>query len=185
MTTEQNSDGRGFLEGLEKYWVQLKAPRFYPVSSEKLLRVSPEHWIKYVFPTFLYAVHTVVSAFFFLMSAFTDRYPVEISIPVLLVSLSSFWIVQHWFFWFLLAESETHIIITSKRVLYVRTGLLWGEEMIEVAFDKMKTVEAHKTTLLQSILNYGTLQFEPMVKIKYVPHTGTIARLIQQSMGMI
>jgi hypothetical protein len=104
---------------------------------------------------------------------------------MILATVAVFWVVQHWYFWFLLAQSETHIIITSKRVLYIKSGLLWGEEMLEVAFDKMKTVEAHKTTFLQSILNYGTLQFEPMVKITCVPHPGTQAKLIEQSMGMV
>lgn len=177
-------DDRTFLQGLEKYWVKAQGQKFLGTSNERLIRISGEHWIKYVFPTFLWIALSSVSIFFFYFSAFTNRYPAEVSLPMLLISFGFFWCVHHWYFWLLLAESESRIIITSKRVLHIRTGLLWDEETVEIAFDKMKTVEVHKTTLLQSILNYGTLQFEPF-KIKRVPHPGTTLRLIQQSMGMI
>lgn len=182
--SETNNDHRAYLSGLEKYWVKTQKPKLLGFSNERLICVSREHWIKYVFPTFLWLSLSGVAIFFFYLSAFTDRYPAEVSIPMLLISFGFFWCVHHWFFWFLLAESESRIIITSKRVLHIRSGLLWDEETIEIAFEKMKTVEMHKTTFLQSILNYGTLQFEPF-KIQRVPHPGTMARLIQQSMGMI
>lgn len=181
---ENDADGREYLSGLEKYWAKLPSMKLRPVSSEELILITGEHWIKYVFPSFLYVALTVATVFFFVMSGFTDRYEPTLAQVVLLISLAAFWCVQHWFFWFLLAESESRIIVTSKRVLFISTGLLWGEETVEIAFEKMKTVEAHKKTLLQSILNYGTLQFEPF-KITCVPHPGTVAKLIQQSMGMI
>ena len=38
---------------------------------------------------------------------------------------------------------------------------------------------------LQSVLNYGTLEFEGKAKITRVPHPGTLAREIEQAMGMI
>ncbi len=177
-------DDRAYLSGLEKYWVKAQGPKLLGSSNERLIRISGEHWIKYVFPTFLWFALSSVAVFFFYLSAFTDRYPAEVSILILLISFGFFWCVHHWYFWLLLAESESRIIITSKRVLHIRTGLLWDEETVEIAFDKMKTVEMHKTTFLQSILNYGTLQFEPF-KINRVPHPGTMVRLIQQSMGMI
>lgn len=182
--SETATDGREYLSGLEKYWPKLAVPKVRPISSEALIVITDEHWIKYVFPSFLYVALTMASIFFFAVSAFTDRYEPALALPVILMSLVVFWCVQHWFFWFLLAESESRIIVTSKRVLHISSGLLWGEETVEIAFDKMKTVEAHKKTLLQSILNYGTLQFEPF-KITCVPHPGTVAKLIQQSMGMV
>ncbi len=177
-----STDGRAFLSRLDQYWVKAGS-RVRPISSERLIRVCGEHWIKYVFPSFLYFILSGTALFFAYVSLFTDRYLAEVSVIIFLTCFAFFFCVHHWFFWFLLAETQTHIYITSKRVLFMKSGLLWGEETIEIAYEKMKTVEAHKKTFLQSILNYGTLQFEPF-KIMRVPHPGTLARLIQQSMGM-
>lgn len=185
MPDDTEIQGKAFLSKLVQYWVKNSAKKPSAASNERLICITSDHWIVYVFPSFLYVMLTAVSVFIFYLSASTSVFPSEIAMPMLLMSLACLWVVHHWFFWFLLAESETRIIVTSKRFLYISTGLLWGEETIEVAFEKMRTVEAHKTTLLQSVLNYGTLQFEMNVKIKRVPHPGTIARLIEQSMGMI
>ncbi|MBP7114409.1 MAG: hypothetical protein KBA40_03075 [Candidatus Peribacteraceae bacterium] len=185
MNDGPHDEGMSLLPSLEPYWKKSpNAPKVRPVSNEKLLRISGEHWIKYVFPSFLFVALSSACFFGLSLAAFTDRYPAEIARPMVLLSCALFWCLFHWFFWFLLAETQTRIIVTSKRVLFIKTGLLWGEETVELAFEKMKSVEAHKLTLLQSILNYGTLQFEPF-KIKRVPHPGTMARLIQQSMGML
>ncbi len=180
---EQPSASAGSpLSTLDKYWVQ-RSLKPSPLPREKLICYTPEHWIKYVFPSILYLILVYGGAMLLYLAMISwdgqITYLILLLIGVLLLTA-----VHHWFFWFLLAESQACIIVTNKRVIYLHSGLLWSEEMIEVAYEKMKTVEAHKRTILQSILNFGTLQFEPMVKIKRIPHPGTMARQIEQAMGM-
>jgi hypothetical protein len=50
---------------------------------------------------------------------------------------------------------------------------------------KMKTIEAHKNNILQTVLNYGTLEFEGKGKMTRIPHPGSLAMQIEQAMGMI
>ncbi len=171
------------LSGLSQYWIKRDVP--IPVHpNERLLFLTDEHWIKYVFPSIVYAIITVAGiallSSFFATSA--ESGISMVTFPAGLILLTS---VHHWFFWFLMAESNVDIIVTDKRVVYIHAGLLFAEDTIEISFEKLKAMQVHKTTILQSILNYGTLDFEGKAQIAHVPHPGTIARKIQQAMGMI
>lgn len=172
------------LSVLDRYWVTREPIRPSVMPNEHLLLISDEHWIKYVFPLIVYAILTAaglaLSVGFFFAALDGQVSMLAFSIGLLLLTCT-----HHWFFWFLLAESQVDIIVTSKRVVYAHAGLLWDEDIVEVAFEKMKTVEAHKKSLLQSVLNYGTLNFEKKAQIARVPHPGTVARIIQQAIGMI
>ncbi len=172
------------LSALDRYWVKREPIRPSVMPNERLLLISDEHWIKYVFPLVVYGILTAaglaLSSGFFVAAQNEQISMLAFSIGLLLLTCT-----HHWFFWFLLAESQVDIVVTSKRVVYAHAGLLWDEDIVEVAFEKMKTVEAHKKTLLQSVLNYGTLNFEKKAQILRVPHPGTVARVIQQAIGMI
>ena len=184
MTEHSHTNGLSHLSKLDQYWIRRSVkPAVLP--NERLLSISSEHWIKYVFPSILYILLSGLCLLPLYLAMVTPAAAPALFQFLVLIGLLLLFCVHHWFFWFLLAESQACIIVTSKRVVYLHSGLLWNEEMIEVAYEKMKTVEAHKKTLLQSILNFGTLQFEPIVKIHRVPHPGTLARQIEQTMGMI
>ena len=184
MSEQPTSNGTSFRSKLDQYWVK-RSIKPAVIPNERLLSVSHEHWIKYVFPSFLYVVLMGASVLLFYFAALTTPSVLGVSLFLFTLALLLLFVTHHWFFWFLLAESQAHIIVTNKRVIHIHESLLWREEMVEVSFEKMKTVEAHKKNIFQSVLNYGTLQFEPMVKFRLVSHPGTLARQIEQAMGMI
>jgi hypothetical protein len=184
MTTESDNNGLSFLEKLDRYWASRSTPKPKFVTNEKLICISPEHWIKYVLPFMLYILLTGAALFFFFLATLNTENLLSF-FTFFLVGCAVLICVHHWFYWFLLAESQACIIVTNKRVIHIRQGLLWHEQIMDIAFEKMKTVEAHKKTLLQSFLNYGTLQFEPTVKIHRTPRPGTLVREIEQAMGLI
>lgn len=172
------------LSKLNRHWVRREPIRPHVMKNERLILISDEHWIKYVFPFLVYLILTaagiaLTSSFVFALS------DTGLSMLLFSIGLVILTCTHHWFFWFLLAESQVDIIVTSKRVVYAHAGLLYNEDIVEIAFGKMKTVEAHKKTFLESVLNYGALTFEKKALISRVPHPGTVARAIQQAIGMI
>ena len=177
-------NGTSIFSKLEGYWTKRPAEKPIIKNNETLIAVYHEHWIKYVFPVFLYVI-LMTAGFILLYGAVLSVTSIAVFYTLLIIAIILLFGTHHWFFWYLLAESQAHIIITNRRVVYVHENILLEEQMLEVTFEKMKTVEAHKENFLQSVLNYGTLQFESSTKIKRVPHPGTIARQIEQAMGMI
>jgi hypothetical protein len=175
--------GLSLLSALDRYWVKRSSSQPKAIADERLICISPEHWIKYVFPSVLYAFLLTAALALLVSAVVTASTPFAFT-AFFISGLSVLLTAHHWFFWYLLAESQTVIIVTNKRVIYLRDGLLWYEDMIDIAYEKMKTVETHKGSLLQSLFNYGTLQFEP-VKIRRVPHPGTLTRQIEQAMGLM
>lgn len=153
-------------------------------SGERLIRIRSQHWVKYVFPAFVYTILITVSVLLFVLAGITAHHSMWLShasfIAALLLSLGT----HHWFFLLLLSESSAHIIVTNHRVIMMRDRMLLDEEMNEYAFDKMKTVAARKDGFLQTILRYGSLQFESGPDVRYVPHPNSVARDIEQAMGM-
>lgn len=155
-----------------------------PASGETIIRVMSEHWIKYVFPVCLYLVLTAVSVLLFLFAGMTAHHQTWLSYAAFIAALLLFLIAHHWFFVKLLSESMTHIVITTRRVIWLRESLFVHERMMEYAFEKMKTVEAGKQGLLQTILRYGTISFEGGAAIPFVPHPNRAVKDIEQAMGL-
>ena len=153
-------------------------------NGEHLIRIKSQHWIKYIFPAFVYLVLTVVSVLLFVLSGITVHHSMWLSHLAFVAALLLFLGTHHWFFLLLLSESSAHIIVTNHRVIMIRDRMLLDEEMNEYAFDKMKTVAAHKDGFWQTILRYGSLQFESGPDVRYVPHPNSVARDIEQAMGM-
>ncbi|MBI5156343.1 hypothetical protein HZA45_03665 [Candidatus Peregrinibacteria bacterium] len=185
MTNESPANGLSLLSRLDRYWIKRPAPGPVLTAHERLICISTEHWIKYVFPSLLYALLMGTSAFFLYLAVLAAPSIHGLSLFFTVAALAVFFLFHHWFFWFLLAESQAHIIVTSRRIVYIHERLLRQEEMVEVSFEKMKTVEARKSNILQIILNYGSLDFESKAKLTRVPHPGTLAMRIEQAMGMI
>lgn len=153
-------------------------------NGERMIRSVSEHWIKYVFPVFLYSVLLAVSMFLFVFAGMTAHHSMWLSHASFVGALLLFLIAHHWFFTRLLGESMTHIVITNHRVVRIHESLFLREEMSEYAFDKMKTVEANKKGILQNILRYGSLTFETGPDVCLVPHPNSVAKDIEQAMGL-
>ena len=153
-------------------------------SSERLVRVINEHWVIYVVPVVVSFILFVISFGLFFLAQST-AYHIEwlwalsfaLGTVFLLVAL-------HGLFLFLLNESLSQIVVTNIRVIRFHDSMPFTEKMLEVTFDKMKTVEAKKHGILQTLLNYGSLDFEKgKAVIDYVPHPNSVVRDIEQAMG--
>ncbi len=154
------------------------------INGEKVIRIIGEHWIKYVLPVFIYIMLTGVSVLLFLLAGLTSHHSMWLSHGSFVAAFLLFLFAHHWFFTKLLGESMTHIVITNRRVITLRESYFSREQMVEYAFDKMKTVEACKHGILQTILRYGSLKFESGADVTLVPHPNSVAKDIQQAMGM-
>lgn len=54
MATESTANGESFLPKLDQYWIKRGATKPIVMPNERLIAVSHEHWIKYVFPSVLH-----------------------------------------------------------------------------------------------------------------------------------
>lgn len=153
-------------------------------TGEYVIRIVNEHWIKFIYPSFIYAMVTGGSILLFLFAYSSLDTSMWLSHILFIVALILILLTHHWFFMRLLSEAADCIIITDKRLIQLNIRLLFHDALVEIAFDKMKTVEAWKDGLLQNILNYGTLHFEgTKALVKLVPHPSSVARDIEQAMG--
>lgn len=154
-------------------------------SSERLVRVINEHWMIYVLPVTVSLVLFLISSGLFFLAG-TTVYHIE-WLWALSFALGTvfFFVALHGFFLFLLNESLSQIVITNKRVIRFHDAMPFTEKMLEVTYDKMKTVEAQKNGILQTLLNFGSLDFEQgKAVIDYVPHPNSVVRDIEQAMGL-
>jgi hypothetical protein len=156
-----------------------------PKVGEELIRMSSEHWMKYVRPLFVYFLLCGMSLLLFVLAGVTAYHQIWISYATFLAALLVFMFAHHWLFVLVLGESMSHILVTNHRLIRIHESLFRDGEILEVSFDKMKTVEAKTHGLLQSLLRYGTLKFESGAKLSYVPHPGSVARDIEQAMGRL
>lgn len=154
------------------------------LDGEKLILILHEHWVKYVRLILVYILLLVSSVVLFYFAGVSAYHVEWLSQGLLLFAVFLFLFNHHWFFMSVLSQAENHILITSRRVIWIRNRLFIDEEMLEYAFDKMKFVESKKTTILQYIFQYGTLEFESGKPIPYVPHPNSVVRDIEQAMGM-
>ncbi len=154
-------------------------------NGERLIRIMSQHWIKYVFPVFIYTMILLVSILLFILAGVTAHHSMWLSHVSFFAALILFLVNHHWFFLTLLSESATRIIVTNHRVVWMRDKIFLDEQMMEYAFDKMKTVSMHKHGILQTVLRYGELEFESGAILPLVPHPGSVTKDIQQAMGMM
>lgn len=155
------------------------------VKGELLHRETRHHWMKRA-PAFCIYILLMVaglSAFWFLSPA-SDG----VSLSFLLPLLGGIVIVQHWFFYIMLGESSTELILTNKRVLYLYHRLWIADEMDELAIMNIKLVKVHKNGLIRQIFDYGELSclfdIDAGKTFPYVPSPGTWAVEIEKMINI-
>jgi hypothetical protein len=152
-------------------------------TGEHVVGVYDEHWVKYVAPVCISIFLFVNSFLLFMLAGMTVYHYTWIFYVAFTTALLLFLLTLHWFFMFLLSESLDKIIVTNRRLLRVQYRLIFHEDILEVSFEKMKTVDARKHGILQNLLHYGTLYFETkLAAVSLVPHPNRIARIIQEAM---
>ncbi len=153
--------------------------------NERLIRVVNEHWMAYVVPVSICFLMFTFSIGLFLLagsSVYHSEWIWHFSfVTGSLLLLSSL----HGLFLIFLNESVSQILVTNRRVIRFHSAIPFSDSMLEVTFEKMKTVESKKRGILRSLLNFGSLHFErEQTVIDYVPHPNTVVRDIEQAMGM-
>ena len=153
------------------------------LQGERLLRVIDEHWVKYVFPVFLYVLLTGVSMLLFFFAGLSAHHMMWLSHATFLLAIFLLLLTHHWFFAIILGEAIDCVVLTNLRSIHIETRLLFHDEMRENSFDKMRTIEASKEGILQNLLHYGTLRFQGGADIPLMPHPHRVAKEIEQAMG--
>ena len=155
-------------------------------SQERLLRVTDEHWITYVFPLLCTLAVSVAGILLLLLAGYASTILHWVWPWTFLAGTALFLASLHAFFFFCIGKSLSLIVITDRRIVCFDDILIVREDLTDVSFDRMKSVEARKHGVLQYALNYGSLLFEGGGKgrIDYVPHPSSMARDIVQAMGM-
>ncbi len=153
---------------------------------EHLIRIVDEHWMIYLRPIFFSSIVLIAGLLSLVFSFLTVFHSGWMYLSSYIFGVACLLLSFHGLFVILMSESLSQIVITSKRVLHFSNSIPFGEGIAEASFEKMKSVEVEKHGLLQSVLNYGSLNFERgKMIIHFVPHPNSVARDIYQAMGML
>ncbi len=150
---------------------------------EHVVKVTDEHWVKYIVPVLISLCLFAIAVLLFVLAGITARHSLWLSHTAYVTALLLLVVTHHWFFMVLLSESLDKIIITNRRLMRVQYRMIFHEDILEVSFDKMKTVDAQKHGFFPNLLHYGTLYFETkLAAVALVPHPNRIAKIIQEAM---
>lgn len=156
----------------------------HPEHGETLIHIAYQHWIRFVGPIALAIALLGTSVLLYALAGISAHHYMWLSHFTLITGMLLCTFTIHWFFIVLLGDALDCIVITNKRLLRMQYRPLSHEDILEVSFDKMKTVEARKDGILQNILRYGTLTFETkLATIPYVLHPNGVAKTIQEAMN--
>ncbi len=152
-------------------------------SPERIVLVTNEHWVKFVAPTVIAIFLFSISFLLFLLAGMSAHHYMWLSHATYVAALVLSLLTLHWFFMILLSEALDRIIVTNKRLMRIQYRLIFHEDILEVSFEKMKTVDARKHGLIQNLLHYGTLAFETnKAFVRLVPRPNHVAHAIQEAM---
>lgn len=161
---------------------------FHSLADERIVRTLSTHWIKYVAPTFAFLI--VLSASVALLAGADALHTNAdgMSFILLFSGLILTYLSVHWYFHTLLSEAMEDVIITTKRIIWIKESLFAVDDMRQIPLDRIQGVEARKHGLAQTILGYGTLWFdtggtgtaEKNAMMNLVPHPNRIAGEINQ-----
>lgn len=160
--------------------------------NERIVRVFSTHWVKYIQPVSIFAVVmissiTVVSSAYF-MKETLPTFAVGFCIAgIMFISLA-----HHWFFHRLLSEAMEDVIITTKRIIWLKESLYQTDDMRQIPLENIQGVEAKKSGFSQTVLRYGTVWFDTggtittdeNATLTRVPHPNQVARDINQLLGI-
>lgn len=159
-----------------------------PAEPERIVRAFSTHWVKYVTPVMVLIMLTIgITSIFFLTFALRQSVPL-VSQGLFLAGVLLVTLVHHWFFHKILSEAMEDIIITTRRIIWIKEALYQTDDMRQIPLDKIQGVETKKHGLSQTILQYGTLWFDTGGTVTsdenaimdLVPHPNSVARDINQ-----
>ena len=151
---------------------------------ERLIRAFSTHWVKFVWPVFLFGCLCTGSLALLLMAGFTAHHAMWISHVAFFAGLAILLVSYHWFFYRLLSEYMVDIIITNKRVISMRTSLLFMDDMHVVPTANIFAVEARVHGIIQNVMRYGSIWIdtggskteETADVIPLIPHPHSVSK---------
>ena len=164
-----------------------------PSRNEETILVFSTHWIKYVLPSSIYLLMMAVSFALFIIAGSTAYEREGLSIVCFCIGSLLMITVHHWYFHRLLSEAMIDIIVTTKRVIYLKNNLLFNDDMREFSMERLIAVEAQKHGLWQNLFRYGSLRFDTGGSastdrsniIHLVPHPHRITKEITRKLEVL
>lgn len=155
-------------------------------SNERIIMAISTHWIKYVLPTIIFFIVFSASTTFFILSGIIANDSPMMALVTLYTGMVLMYLVVHWYFHKLLSEAMEDIVVTSKRVIWIKEALFQIDEVRQIPLNNIQGVESQKRGILQTILRYGCLWFDTGGTITTdqnaimteVPHPNDVARQI-------
>lgn len=151
---------------------------------ERVIAVVPGHWVRYVRLVAVIALTGLADAAVFAAAGFFALHNPYLANGLFVAALLLLLLLYHWAFAAVASASMQCVIVTNHRVVSYAVRLLFYEELQEVAFEKMKSVDVVMDGFWPNLLRYGSLVFEGKVSVAYVPHPNRVARLIEQAQGL-
>ena len=155
-----------------------------PASPERVIAVVPEHWVRYVRLVSVIVLVGLGDLALFLLAGVFAIHNAALSNGLFMAAVLLLLLLHHWSFAALGSETVRSIIITNRRVVHYGVRLLFYEELKEIAFEKMKSVDAVMKGFWQNLLRYGSLEFEEKTVVHDVPHPTRVVRIIEQAQGL-
>lgn len=150
-------------------------------AGEKLLRRSRGHWVRRV-PPVLVALLLSAASWLLLSAAASLSADPQLALGFLIAGLVLSLAVLHWFFHFLLSENLSGVWLTNKRILLFARRLWLLDNVEEIILHRIAVVDVRRHGVLQQLLDYGHLHFDPGDKegISFVPHPKAWAEDIER-----
>lgn len=152
-------------------------------TTERLVRTVDEHWMVYVLPLAICALLLLAAVVLLLGAGVMVEHSEWLWRLSFVLGFTFFLVALHGIFLVILGQSVSQIVITNHRVVRFHNIIMLRDEMLEVSYEKMKTVEAKKHGIIRNLFNYGVLKFENNSTIDFVPHPNSAARDIEQQLG--
>lgn len=159
---------------------------------EHIVRAFSTHWVKYIQPISIFVIVmlssvTVLSAAYFMKD---NLWP--FAIGFFLAGSVFITLAHHWFFHTLLSEAMEDVIITTKRIIWIKESLYQMDDIRQIPLENIHGVEAIKHGFSQTVLRYGNVWFDTggtttsdeNAKLTRVPHPNQVARDINILLGI-
>lgn len=148
-----------------------------------MVRAFSTHWIKYIAPTCAFLIVINASASILVAAGMSASSSPLLSNTLLFLGMILTYLSLHWFFHKLLSEAMEDIVITTKRIIWIKEALFTVDEMRQIPLSNIQGVEARKRGILQTVLGYGTLWLDTggtitadaNAMIDQVPHPNRVA----------
>ncbi len=155
-----------------------------PQGEERLIGIVQEHWVKYVNPFLIISILLALSMLLFYLAGESAYHEENVSTSLFFAGLLFLLFAHHAFFHRILSEKLDQVIITSKRIIQLKTRLFLEDDIIEIPLDKVRAVRADKRGVLQNLLRYGSISLDANEAITRIPHPQRIAKEISMALEM-